>query len=125
MSENATPARPPLPPPGPTLSFSTWVQHVHREIAVYVPDVTPSGNKQTVRITRGSVAMRVVPDGGVWWVYFDQPGQTGRPTLCVERHDTFTAHNVAHTAIGIFDPTQSTVNKKPAKAPAAKPDAHE
>lgn len=39
--------------------------------------------------------------------------------LCVERHDAFTANNVAHTAIGKFDPLQCHAKQEARKAAGA------
>lgn len=107
-----------IPLPGPTLRFREWSRSVHERVQSFLPDVTATGSSKGATWQRGSLVVRIVPDGQVWWTHFDRAGTFAMPPLCVERHDAFTAAVVADTMLGFFDSALSTPSKGRAE-PAA------
>lgn len=79
----------------------------------YVSDTHASGTGKGVTIAHFEFSVRIVPDGAIWWVYFDHKSGVFRmPPLAVTRHDFWTVRNVAETIIGYFDPALSTPAKR-------------
>ena len=137
---DGSPSRPPIPPPGPALSFSGWAQTVYQTILEYVPNASAAGSsKSGVTITRrpgledkrppslselakaqeGSITARLTPNGSTWYVTCERGGRFAMPPLAVDRHDDFTARQVAGTIIGHLDSAQSTPAKRKVAATQA------
>ena len=100
------------PRPGPALDFSSWTERVTDELRAVerhavVRDVAAVKRGRRVVVWRHRDREATVTDeGAVRWVTFSG-GATMMPPLAVERHDAFTARNVARTLAGFFDASLS------------------
>jgi hypothetical protein len=102
-------SRPVIPPPGRRLDFDAWCRVLTAELRRYLPDVIATTNgRDRVTWRLGDKIVAASCDRGVYSIRTD-PRWGGFHDS--ERHDEFTAHNLAKSVAGHFDAKHSIADR--------------
>lgn len=97
-----------IPSAGTSLSFITWARIVHKQLREHVSDLHVNGSPTGAEWSKGALRVQIDGRSSTWVVRFDRQGVFVMPPLTIDRHDDFSASNVAKTLMGFFDARLST-----------------